>query len=222
MVNIPEVKTGILAVSRDCFPIDLSRNRRKRVVEECRKKNIPVIECETIVENERDVLKALDELDGKDINALVIYLGNFGPEGPLSMLAERFDGPVMLVGAAEDAGDKLIDDRGDVPRFLNRRQVRKLKDNTLENLIPERYQNSLPHPNIKTGWYGIRERTPLRRRRINANLSLPHSALRWELPPNPGPALFVPVLVAPAAPLAPPALPLPRLARPRLPPRPAR
>ncbi len=113
MVNIPEVHAGIVAVSRDCFLIDLSRNRRKRVVEECRKKNIPVIECETIVENERDVLKALDELDDKDINALVIYLGNFGPEGPLSMLAERFDGPVMLVGAAEDAGDKLIDDRGD-------------------------------------------------------------------------------------------------------------
>ena len=113
MINMPEVKTGIVAVSRDCFLIDLSRNRRKRVVDECRKKNIPVIECETIVENERDVLKALNELDEKGINALVIYLGNFGPEGPLSMLAERFDGPVMLVGAAEDAGDKLIDDRGD-------------------------------------------------------------------------------------------------------------
>lgn len=110
---MPEVKAGIVAVSRDCFLIDLSRNRRKRVVEECKKKNIPVIECQTIVENERDVLKALEELDSRNINALVIYLGNFGPEGPLSMLAERFDGPVMLVGAAEDAGDKLIDDRGD-------------------------------------------------------------------------------------------------------------
>ncbi|MBN1291352.1 MAG: fucose isomerase [Candidatus Latescibacteria bacterium] len=113
MQNMPEVKAGIVAVSRDCFLIDLSRNRRKRVVEECKKKNIPVIECQTIVENERDVLKALEELDSRNINALVIYLGNFGPEGPLSMLAERFDGPVMLVGAAEDAGDKLIDDRGD-------------------------------------------------------------------------------------------------------------
>ena len=113
MQNMPEVKTAIVAVSRDCFLIDLSRNRKKRVVGECSNKNIPVIDCDTIVENERDVLKALDELDTKGANALVIYLGNFGPEGPLSMLAERFDGPVMLVGAAEDAGDKLIDDRGD-------------------------------------------------------------------------------------------------------------
>ena len=113
MHNMPEVKTGIVAVSRDCFLISLSQNRRNRVVEECGKKNIPVIACETIVENERDVLKALDELNDKGANALVIYLGNFGPEGPLSMLAERFDGPVMLVGAAEDAGDKLMDDRGD-------------------------------------------------------------------------------------------------------------
>jgi L-fucose isomerase-like protein len=83
------------------------------VVAECAKRNIPVVECETIIENERDVLKALDELIEREINALVVYLGNFGPEGPLSMLVERFDGPALLVGAAEDGGDKLMDDRGD-------------------------------------------------------------------------------------------------------------
>ena len=110
---MPLVNAGIVAVSRDCFLKSLSINRRRRIIEECRNKNVPIIECETVVENERDVLKALEELDAKDINTLVIYLGNFGPEGPLSMLAERFDGPVMLVGAAEDAGDKLMDDRGD-------------------------------------------------------------------------------------------------------------
>ena len=29
--NIPEVKLGIVAVSRDCFPITLSEKRRKAV-----------------------------------------------------------------------------------------------------------------------------------------------------------------------------------------------
>ena len=32
MQNIPEVKLGIVAVSRDCFPITLSERRRKAVV----------------------------------------------------------------------------------------------------------------------------------------------------------------------------------------------
>ncbi|MBT4483698.1 MAG: fucose isomerase, partial [Candidatus Latescibacteria bacterium] len=113
MNNMPEVKTGIVAVSRDCFPIELSRERKNRVAEECDGKNIPVTNCDTVVENEHDVLKALDELEKREINALVVYLGNFGPEGPLSMLAERFWGPSMLVGAAEESGDSLVDGRGD-------------------------------------------------------------------------------------------------------------
>ena len=28
MINIPKVKLGVVAVSRDCFPIDLSERRR--------------------------------------------------------------------------------------------------------------------------------------------------------------------------------------------------
>lgn len=113
MQNIPQVKLGIIAVSRDCFPIELSRKRRQNVVTACKKKNIPVVEIETIIENERDMLKALDEIKQKGINALAIYLGNFGPEGPTTMLAERFSGPVMFVAAAEDTGKDLIGGRGD-------------------------------------------------------------------------------------------------------------
>ena len=33
MINMPEVKIGIVAVSRDCFPESLSVNRRKALVE---------------------------------------------------------------------------------------------------------------------------------------------------------------------------------------------
>jgi len=63
-----------------------------------------VIEIPTIIENDRDVLKALDEVKKKISNALALYLGNFGPEGPTTLLAEKFDGPVMVVAAAEDTG----------------------------------------------------------------------------------------------------------------------
>ena len=113
MKNLPEVKTGIVAVSRDCFPIDLSVRRRDKVLKACKAKKIPVTKIGTVVENENDVLKALEEIEGKDINALVVYLGNFGPEGPSTMLAERFGGPVMIVAAAEESGKDLIQGRGD-------------------------------------------------------------------------------------------------------------
>ena len=33
MINIPEMKVGIVAVSRDCFPESLSVNRRKALVD---------------------------------------------------------------------------------------------------------------------------------------------------------------------------------------------
>nr|HPM35113.1 fucose isomerase [Spirochaetota bacterium] len=63
MKNIPELKLGIVAVSRDCFPIELSKKRRKSVVEECKKADLKISEIETIVENESDALKALSELE---------------------------------------------------------------------------------------------------------------------------------------------------------------
>ncbi|MCE5200351.1 fucose isomerase, partial [bacterium] len=50
---------------------------------------------------------------GVGANAAVIYLGNFGPEGPLSIFAEQFNGPVMACAAAEESKDTLIDGRGD-------------------------------------------------------------------------------------------------------------
>jgi len=113
MINIPQVKTGIVAVSRDCFPKEISMQRKKRVVEACRSQGVEVVDCETLVESERDVLTAEKELAGKGINALVIYLGNFGPEGPLTMLAQKFGGPVMICAAAEEKTEELTQGRGD-------------------------------------------------------------------------------------------------------------
>lgn len=113
MNNIPKIKMGIVAVSRDCFPVQLSVDRRKAVVAECIKKGIEICEINTVVESEKDVLKALDELKSNNVNALVVYLGNFGPEGPETLIAQKFDGPAMYVAAAEETKDNLIDGRGD-------------------------------------------------------------------------------------------------------------
>jgi len=113
MNNVPKVNMGIVAVSRDCFPIVLSQKRKAGVIEACRKKKIPIVEIETMVENENDALKALEEIRAKSVNALVLYLGNFGPEGPTTILARRFGGPFMLAAAAEETGGNLFDGRGD-------------------------------------------------------------------------------------------------------------
>ncbi|MFC1557606.1 L-fucose/L-arabinose isomerase family protein, partial [candidate division KSB1 bacterium] len=113
MINIPDLKIGLIAVSRDCFPIELSKKRCNNVIDACSKKNISLIEIQTIIENENDIAGAMKEIRDSDINVLVIYLGNFGPEGPTTILAEHFAGPVMLAAAAEETGENLIHGRGD-------------------------------------------------------------------------------------------------------------
>ena len=113
MKNVPEVKLGVIAVSRDCFPIELSKRRRVALAKECKAHKVPAVELQTIIENEKDVLQALEEIGSRNVNALVVYLGNFGPEGPATILAERFGGPVMIAAAAEESGQDLINGRGD-------------------------------------------------------------------------------------------------------------
>ena len=109
MKNIPDVKLGLIAVSRDCFPIALSEKRRAAIAAAYQGE---LYECPITVENEDDMLKAVTDVKAQDCNALVVFLGNFGPETPETLIAKNFDGPCMFVAAAEGDGD-LINGRGD-------------------------------------------------------------------------------------------------------------
>ena len=116
MNNIPQVKIGVVAVSRDCFPESLSVNRRKALMEAYTKKygTTEIYECPIcIVESEIHMIQALEDIKNAGCNALVVYLGNFGPEISETLLAKHFDGPVMFVAAAEESADDLLDGRGD-------------------------------------------------------------------------------------------------------------
>ena len=116
MNNIPEIKVGIVAVSRDCFPESLSVNRRKALVKALHKKypGDDIYECPVcIVESEIHMLAALEDIKKAGCNALCVYLGNFGPEISETMLAQKFDGTVMFCAAAEESSDRLTGDRGD-------------------------------------------------------------------------------------------------------------
>ena len=109
MQNIPEVKIGVIAVSRDCFPIGLSTKRRQALAAAF---NGDLYECPVTVENETDMLKAVEDVTAAGCNALTVFLGNFGPETPETLIAKYFDGPCMFVAAAEGDGD-LVNGRGD-------------------------------------------------------------------------------------------------------------
>ena len=109
MQNIAEVHLGLVAVSRSCFPLSLSEKRRKAVKASF---SGALYECPIIVETENDMRSALQDLEKHQVNALVVFLGNFGPETPETLLAKYFNGPVMYVGASEGDGD-LHDGRGD-------------------------------------------------------------------------------------------------------------
>ena len=116
MNNMPEVKIGVVAVSRDCFPESLSVNRRKNLMKAYTEKygTEGIYECPIcIVESEIHMVQALEDIKKAGCNALCVYLGNFGPEISETLLAKHFDGPKMFVAAAEESGDNLLDGRGD-------------------------------------------------------------------------------------------------------------
>ena len=116
MNNIPQVKVGIVAVSRDCFPIELSIKRRKALVEAYRKlyNDVDVYECPIcIFESEVDMVNSLKDIKDHGCNALCVFLGNFGPEISETLLAKHFDGPRMFCAAEEENIGVLSSDRGD-------------------------------------------------------------------------------------------------------------
>lgn len=137
--NMPQVKVGIVAVSRDCFPETLSVSRREALVKVYKEKygEVDIYECPIcIVESEIHMVQALEDIKAAGCNALCVYLGNFGPEISETLLAKHFDGPAMYVAAAEEKGDNLLGGRGDAYcGMLNASYNLKLRN--IKAYIPE-------------------------------------------------------------------------------------
>lgn len=152
--NTPEIKLGIVAVSRDCFPNSLSENRRKAVVKAY---DGEIYECPIIVENEIDMMNALEDLKKAECDALVVYLGNFGPETEETLLVKYFDGPCMVV-AGRDRRRPCRRTR----RCILRRSERKLQPETAQ---PARIHSGVP------GWRCRRRSSHDQRFRTGCNCS---------------------------------------------------
>ena len=137
--NMPQIKIGIVAVSRDCFPESLSVTRREALVKAYTEKYdaSEIYECPVcIVESEIHMVQALEDIKAAGCNALAVYLGNFGPEISETLLAKHFDGPKMFLAAAEESGDDLVQGRGDAYcGMLNASYNLKLRN--IKAYIPE-------------------------------------------------------------------------------------
>ena len=66
MQNIPKIKVGVVAVSRDCFPESLSVGRRKALISAYHRlfgKDADIYECPVcIVESEKQMLQAYEDV----------------------------------------------------------------------------------------------------------------------------------------------------------------
>ena len=148
MINQPIVKLGIVGVSRDCFPITLTKTRLAAIMEAVGKAGLPeVYDCPVVIENDVDTYKALDWAKENGINAVCMFLGNFGPEGPTTLFCQKFGGPSMVLAAKEEGKANLANDRGDalcgVLNFSYSVGLRRLKV-----YIPE-YPNVTPEEAVK-------------------------------------------------------------------------
>ena len=96
LLNTPDIHLGVVGVSRDCFPVELTAKRLDALMAELEKLGVNAFRCPTIIESEDDAMSALEEMDEQGCDAAVIFLGNFGPEGPTTIFAQCFAGPVMV------------------------------------------------------------------------------------------------------------------------------
>src|ERR1700719_1400326 len=112
----PEIKLGLVSASRNCFPRALSDERTERLLERCRAAGIlPIIpegDCR-IIEAKDHAAEAARQFKQAGCDGVVYYLGNFSPEIEDAYFVKLYDGPVMLLAAAEESGATLLQKRGD-------------------------------------------------------------------------------------------------------------
>jgi L-fucose isomerase-like protein len=112
----PDIKLGLVSASRNCFPRALSEERTNRLLERCRAAGIspfiPKGDCR-IIETKTHAAEAARQFKGAGCDAVVYYLGNFSGEIEDAVFIKAYDGPVMLLAAAEESGATLLQKRGD-------------------------------------------------------------------------------------------------------------
>jgi L-fucose isomerase-like protein len=106
----------LVSASRNCFPRALSDERTNRLLEACRVAGlspmVPQGDCR-IIETKDHAVEAARQFKAAGCDAVVYYLGNFSGEIEDAVFVRAYDGPVMLLAAAEESGASLLQKRGD-------------------------------------------------------------------------------------------------------------
>ena len=79
MQNIPNVKMGLISVSRSCFPVALSQRRREAVAAAYAQHG-EIYACPITVETQTDAQKAVADVKENGVNALCVFLGKAGEQ----------------------------------------------------------------------------------------------------------------------------------------------
>lgn len=131
MNNIANVKIGIVVGSTDWLPSDIAINVGKKFVADYKSAypDSDIHECPIcITDNEMSVKRALKDIINAECNALCIYFANYGPESSGTLLAKKFSGPVLMIGAADEGDGPYIKERKDsISGFLNANFALKLR-----------------------------------------------------------------------------------------------
>ncbi len=112
----PDIKLGLVSASRNCFPRALSEERTQRLLKAAEAESLAITtpegEC-AIIETKDHALDAAKQLKAAGCDAAVLFLGNFSPEIEDAWFIKNFDGPVMIIAAAEESCGSLLQKRGD-------------------------------------------------------------------------------------------------------------
>ena len=112
----PDVNIALVSASRNCFPRELSEARTNKLLEECKKLDIPLFVPEgdcRIIESKEHALEAVNQIHAANCDATVLFLGNFSPEIEDAFFVKNIGGPVAIMAAAEESASGLAADRGD-------------------------------------------------------------------------------------------------------------
>ena len=131
MKNIPEIKLGIVVGSTDWLPAEIAVENRKNLIDLYKQKYEAenIYECSIcLTDNEVNIKRAMRELEKAECNAVCLYFANYGPESAGTLFAQEFDGPVMMIAAAEEGEEPYVRERKDaMSGFINACYALKLR-----------------------------------------------------------------------------------------------
>lgn len=131
MKNIPDVKLGIVAGTTDWLPSEIAENNRRKLIEAYKATygEDRIYECLIVItDNEVNIKRAMRDVMKAECNAVVLYWANYGPESSGTLFAQEFDGPVMMIAAAEEGPEPFIRQRTDgMSGFINACYALKLR-----------------------------------------------------------------------------------------------